>query len=162
MRRVREADWRALRDVRLSALADSPDAFGSTLEREQACGDTEWQEWAQEAASGTAETCLLAWLTDEPVGIVGGFVESDSHHVHLIAMWVAPQARRAGVGRALIDAVVAWAVEIGAPAIRLDVADDNVDARHLYDASGFSSTGRTKQYEDRPHLTTIELERPTQ
>ena len=74
-------------------------------------------------------------------------------------MWVAPQARRAGVGRALIDAVVAWAAEIGAPSIRLDVADNNVDARHLYEASGFSPTGRTRQYEDRPHLTTTELER---
>ena len=162
MRRVREADWRALRDVRLSALADSPDAFGSTLEREQAFGDTEWQEWARDAAAGTAEILVLAWLETEPVGIVGAFAEEGRDHIHLIAMWVAPQARRAGVGRALIDAVVAWAVEIGAPAVRLDVADDNVDARHLYDASGFSSTGRTKQYEDRPHLTTIELERPTQ
>jgi ribosomal-protein-alanine N-acetyltransferase len=75
---------------------------------------------------------------------------------------VAPRARRAGVGRALIDAVVTWAVEIGAPSIRLNVADNNVDASGLYEASGFSPTGRTKQYENRPHLTTIELEHPAQ
>ena len=162
VRRVNEADWRALRDVRLGALADSPDAFGSTLEREQTFGDAEWREWAQEAGAGAAETCLLAWIEDEPVGIVGGFVETGSDHVHLIAMWVAPQARRLGIGRALIDAVVAWAVEISARSIRLDVADDNADARRLYDAAGFSPTGRTKQYEERPQLTTTELERVAQ
>ena len=89
VRRVRGADWRALRDVRLSALADSPDAFGSTLEREQAFGDTEWQEWARDAAAGTAEILVLAWLENEPVGIVGAFAEEWRDHIHLIAMWVA-------------------------------------------------------------------------
>lgn len=159
VRRVAESDWRALRDVRLRALADAPDAFGSTLEREAAFDDGTWADWAREAAVGATESCFLAWAEDEAVGVVGAFVEAEHDRVHLIAMWVAPHARRLGLGRALVDAVAAWAGEIGARAIRLDVSDDNGGARRLYDASGFSPTGRTRQYEDRPHLTTIELER---
>ena len=159
MRGVREADWSALRDVRLRALADSPDAFGSTLEREAAFNDADWQEWARDAAAGSAETCFLAWLDDEPVGIVAAYAEEGRDHLHLIAMWVAAEARRQGFGRALIEAIVSWSAESETPTIRLDVMLGNVEARRLYESFGFAPTGRTKQYEDRPHITTVELER---
>ena len=105
---------------------------------------------------------MLAWVETEVAGIVGAFVEDGGDRVHLIAMWVAREARRRGVGRTLVDAVVGWAAEIGAPAVRLDVGDDNVAARRLYERAGFAATGRTRRYENRPRLTTVELERPVQ
>jgi hypothetical protein len=37
--RLGEDDWRLWRDVRLTALADSPTAFGSTVEDEQAIAE---------------------------------------------------------------------------------------------------------------------------
>jgi ribosomal protein S18 acetylase RimI-like enzyme len=77
-------------------------------------------------------------------------------------MWVVPDARRHGLGRGLVDAVVSWAIACGKPAVRLDVLESNADAVQLYAAAGFAPTGRSKQYRDRPHLTTIELERITQ
>jgi ribosomal protein S18 acetylase RimI-like enzyme len=157
--RVREVEWLALRDTRLRALADSPDAFGSTLLRETAFSDADWQEWARDAATGGTEACFLAWVEDEPVGIVGAYVEDGGDHVHLIAMWVAPDARRHGLGRALVDAIVSWAIACGKPAVRLDVLENNADAVELFAVAGFAPTGRSKQYKDRPHLTTIELER---
>lgn len=36
-------EWPLYKALRLRALADSPDAFGSTLVREQARPDTAWQ-----------------------------------------------------------------------------------------------------------------------
>jgi hypothetical protein len=69
--RVCEAEWPALRDTRLRALADSPEAFGSTLERETAFSEADWHEWARDAATGETETCYLVWVEEEPVGIVG-------------------------------------------------------------------------------------------
>ena len=50
VRRIRESEWRALREVRLLALADAPDAFGSTLAREAAFADDLRRDWAREAA----------------------------------------------------------------------------------------------------------------
>jgi ribosomal protein S18 acetylase RimI-like enzyme len=157
VRRVSETDWSALRAVRLRSLADSPDAFGSTLEREAAFSDTDWQEWARDSEAGSAETCILAWLEEAPVGIVGAYTKDG--HAHLIAMWVAAEARRQGLGRALVEAIVSWSAESGAQTIRLDVMVGNVEARRLHESFGFAPTGRTKQYEDRPHITTLELER---
>jgi hypothetical protein len=43
---VREAvpqDWQALCDIRLAALRDAPDAFGSTYEAQAAYVEADWQ-----------------------------------------------------------------------------------------------------------------------
>ncbi|MEE8167030.1 MAG: GNAT family N-acetyltransferase, partial [Myxococcota bacterium] len=57
----------------------------------------------------------------------------------LISMWVAPEARGAGVGEALIDAVVDWARSTGTARLLLDVGDDNGPARALYTRKGFAA-----------------------
>jgi hypothetical protein len=44
IRRFDRDEWPTYRAVRLRALGDSPDAFGSTLAREEALTDAEWAE----------------------------------------------------------------------------------------------------------------------
>ena len=56
-------------------------------------------------------------------------------------MWVAPEARRARVGSALVDLVVAWARSNGIARLLLDVADANVAAVALYESKGFRRNG---------------------
>ena len=43
-RRVRLADWQRLRDLRLRALADTPQAFAETLKEAQQLSDDEWKK----------------------------------------------------------------------------------------------------------------------
>ncbi len=56
-------------------------------------------------------------------------------------MWVAPEERGKGVGRALVDAVIVWARANGFARLRLEVVDDNAPAVALYARKGFARTG---------------------
>ncbi|HEX2229661.1 MAG TPA: GNAT family N-acetyltransferase, partial [Candidatus Binatia bacterium] len=49
-------EWETYRDLRLRALADSPDAFGGTLAVEKRRRDT---EWANRLISGVESRCDL-------------------------------------------------------------------------------------------------------
>ena len=53
------------------------------------------------------------------------------------ALAVAPEARRAGVARALLDDAVAQARAVGLAGVALDTALNNGSARKLYESSGF-------------------------
>jgi RimJ/RimL family protein N-acetyltransferase len=126
-------DWPLLREVRLRALAESPDAFGSTLAREELFTDEDWRMWQKSAA----------WFTaldgERPVGLVGG--RSDPAEWFLIAMWVAPEVRGQGVGGQLVDAVAREAARNGASAVTLQVNDRNAAARRVFERLGFVATG---------------------
>ena len=140
MRRIEPPDWRALRDLRLRALQFDPLSFGSTYEREAAFGDDQWREWATDGATGGAEALVLALRGDEAVGLAGGYTDREAPDTRwLIAMWVAPGARRQGVGEALVAEVAAWARAAGAAQLRLWVTDPR--ARALYERCGFADDG---------------------
>jgi ribosomal protein S18 acetylase RimI-like enzyme len=59
----------------------------------------------------------------------------------LFAMWVAPEARRAGIGRGLVEHVVGWARSKGFPVLRLMVTQTNEGAMRLYERCGFADEG---------------------
>jgi len=51
-------------------------------------------------------------------------------------LYVAPEARREGIGRALIDAAAGVARERGSPVLEWSTAPDNATAQRLYDSTG--------------------------
>ena len=60
IRQTRAADWKALRRLRLVALADAPGAFASTLEAELAFGDDVWRQRAGDDPDVTESLLRLA------------------------------------------------------------------------------------------------------
>jgi GNAT superfamily N-acetyltransferase len=156
VRRVRPDEWQSLRDVRLKSLADAPDAFGSTYAESLERPEEWWRNRAAGAAENDEQTLVLAWDGDEPIGIAGAFTEGDVWLV--ISMWVDPAWRRAGVGRQLLDAVVAWVRSVDGRPIRLSVTDGNDAARRLYEDYGFRDTGASEPLRSNTTLTIRELE----
>jgi ribosomal protein S18 acetylase RimI-like enzyme len=136
-------EWRLYRTLRLAALAESPDAFGSTLAHELARTDPAWATRLARGAQSAHELPLIAQIDSEPAGLAWVWLEDGdpAKPAHLQQMWVTPQTRRQGVGRALLDAAIAWARRVGARAVTLDVTTGNTDAVRLYEAAGFVPTG---------------------
>jgi GNAT superfamily N-acetyltransferase len=137
--RVGARDWRRARDVRLRALADTPDAFGSTLDGELQFDDARWIE---RVSRGDAATFLARADDGADVGIAVGAANAENE-AGLYSMWVAPEARGKGAGDALIEAVVAWARARGFARVVLDVSDFNEPAIAFYARHGFAPTGVT-------------------
>ncbi|WP_222193706.1 GNAT family N-acetyltransferase [Modestobacter italicus] len=144
-----EDDWAVVRAVRLTALADAPDAFDSSLDREQALTEADWR--ARLRAGGQR----LAWLGDDAVGLARGLVHETAGGVehHLVGMWVAPAARGSGAAGGLVEAVTDWARELGATRLFLWVVGENGAAAALYRRHGFVPTGRVQPLPTRPWQT---------
>ena len=86
----------------------------------------------------------LAWQRDSPLGFI--LARDLAGEVEILSIGVLPQWRRRGVGRALMDAVVAKAERDGLGSIVLEVATENEPARRLYAAYGFVQVGRRPGY----------------
>ncbi len=69
-----------------------------------------------------------------------------STHVADVGLMVAVDARRQGVGRALMQAAVDWAREAGVHKLELHVFPWNEAAIALYDAFGFEREGYRKRH----------------
>lgn len=64
----------------------------------------------------------------------------------VLTLAVRPAARRRGLGAALTRAAATAAGSMGAEHLFLEVAEDNVAARNLYENIGFATVGRRPGY----------------
>jgi [ribosomal protein S18]-alanine N-acetyltransferase len=87
-------------------------------------------------------------VVHEPHGDMIGFIlaRSVADEAEVLTLAVDPVYRRAGVGRALVEAVALSAAAAGARRLFLEVASDNNAALGLYRAAGFSPVGRRPAY----------------
>ena len=86
----------------------------------------------------------LAWQEGAPAGFI--LARDLGGEVEILSLGVLPGWRRRGVGRALLDAVVAQAQRRSAGSLVLEVATENAAARLLYAACDFVQVGRRPRY----------------
>ena len=131
-------DWRPWRELRLAALAEAPEAFGSTLADWTGTGDAE-ERWRARLASVPFNAILTC--DGEPAGMVGA-ITNDDGAVELISLWVSPGFRGRGVGDAAVRAVLHWAgVNYPGFSAVLSVKAANDRAIALYARHGFVKAG---------------------
>jgi ribosomal protein S18 acetylase RimI-like enzyme len=155
VRRVGVDDVETVRALRLHALLDSPEAFGSTHEREAAFPESVWV-----ARLGTSSNATLICEADGgSCGIVTVVRdESDLGLGHLVGMWVTPSARHTGAADLLVTAALRWAEQESLTTVRLCVVEGNDPAERLYRRHGFNPTGRSF-VGPREGITEFEMER---
>ena len=150
---IQAGEGMLLKKLRVRALADTPEAFGSTLEEERGYSDEDWHAAAIANAEGNRSIEFLGFVGEQACGIAGGFlcgtVRGDAY---LCAMWVDPAERRRGLGQLLVNAINEWALSRGASTLKLWVTDSNSAAVAFYRSLGFESTGESKPLRSNPPL----------
>jgi len=143
IRVLQESDIEAYQQLRLRGLRTNPEAFGSTYEREAKFT----RETIAARIRPTDDKFVLGAFDDSCalVGIVT-FVRDEGlkvrHKGSIYGMYVAPESRRQGQGRALITELLARARTLeGLEQVHLSVVSDNDRARQLYRSLGFEIYG---------------------
>ena len=140
VRRLVPDDAAAYRALRLRALREHPDAFTSSYE-------DDLQHPLQVSLTRLASPLYTFWGAfqgNELYGMVGLEREQRPKNRHkgtVIGMYVAPEVGNQGVGRALLEALLAHARAGGVASLVLTVTVGNLPAHRLYEGAGFRSFG---------------------
>ncbi len=144
VRRIRADEGARLREIRLRALADAPDAFGSTYSDTVTRPPEMWTARAAEDAAGEVSVLFVAEKDEKWVGLAGHVgLDQTPGEPQVVSMWVDPARRRSGLAGRLLDAVMAWARDRGAERVHLWVTEGNSPAIALYERFGFAFTGES-------------------
>lgn len=111
---------------------------GAVVALWDACGLTRpWNDAHADFALAVAGPGSAVLVAREDGALAGSvMVGFDGHRGWVYYLAVAPEARRGGVGRALMAAAEAWLRVRGAPKIQLMVREDNAAALGFYEALG--------------------------
>ncbi|WP_053374497.1 GNAT family N-acetyltransferase [Paenibacillus sp. FJAT-27812] len=138
-----KSDAPLYQQLRLSSLKASPDAFGSTFERE--AGFT--LETVEERIKPTKDKFVLGVFDAKGmlVGMVAFMRESGmktAHKGNVYGMYVAPEMRGKGLGKLLmLELLIRAKACDGLEQVNLTVVSQNGGAKKLYESVGFEVYG---------------------
>jgi len=140
-------DAQRLRDIRLAALHDEPDAFGSTYEESLHYSMDRWHRLASEWNYFMAET------GDDVVGMASGNVYAPlPTTAWLFGMFVLPEYRGTGLAQELVARVATWARSENYTTLGLHVTETMSRARSFYEKVGFRLNGEFEIMPRKPSL----------
>ena len=152
-----EAYW----ELRLEALQQNPEAFGSSYE--EAIQQREPIERVKAKFQTHGNYNFGAFIDERLIGNVTLVQESPlkmKHRANIFAMYVTPSARGTGAGKALLLRAIEHAKQNEEiEQINLSVVTSNETAKNLYKSVGFEVFGEEKralkvgnQYYDEQHM----------
>lgn len=133
--------WPEYRELRLEALKEAPQAFGSSYAGDARQPEEHWTGRLREAEEGRSVS-LFAEHEGRLVGMIGAFFPDGPEVAMVVAMYVSPAYRGAGTGRMLVDAVLERLREFpGTQRASLMVNVEQSAAVRLYRSAGFVAVG---------------------
>lgn len=140
IRPLTNADADAFRALRLMALRDTPEAFGSSYQEEV---DRPREHFAARAAPPEPSATFGAFADGQLVGTAGLLVSNRLKQRHKAYMWgvfVLPDFRGQGVGRKLVQHVIDRAAG-NVRVLQCSVVTAQEATRRMYHAMGFVPYG---------------------
>lgn len=145
IRRLVATDAENYHVLRLEALQNSPESFGSTYEEEK---DQPVDKYRKRFESQESFT-FGAFENRKLIGIITLVKEQRvklRHRTTIVAMYVSPRRRGLGVGMALMKEAIMRAKELeGVEQVYLTVVTTNKSAKKLYNSLGFEIFGTEKR-----------------
>ena len=135
--------------IRPATIADIPSIM--RLEQQSATAG-HWTEHQYRQAVQNEGVTRLVLVAEDSEAMPRAFLVAQ----HLAPEWelenivVGPTARRKGLGKRLLEALVTAAQKTNSTAVFLEVRESNAPARTLYESTGFQPTGRRKSYYTNP------------
>lgn len=108
--------------------------------------------WSLRSIQSELENPLSIWLVALDGDCVIGYIGSQRvlEEADIMNLAVAPQRRRCGLGRALLEALLAALSDAGVCTVALEVRVSNTAALELYQTMGFAAVGRRPRYYRHP------------
>jgi RimJ/RimL family protein N-acetyltransferase len=134
-------DWKNLKDLRLEALKEESDAFGSSYEESAAHSDDEWKQKLANPKNPT----ILVCDEGQAIGMAGAYQEKGVNLKHIAYIWgvyLRKNYRGKGISLKLMEALlneIAKNKEI--EKINLNVNTSRLSAVKLYEKLGFEIVG---------------------
>jgi len=140
---LQASDAQQYRELMLQAFELAPDAFVSTAAERQAEPESYWvKRIADPKGAGVAFGAFEGEALIGTVALEFSPKPKTRHKATVIGMYVAPQARGAGAGRALLAAAVEYAkARDGTLLLTLTATEGNSHAIDLYASAGFERFG---------------------
>ena len=104
--------------------------------------------WSRQSFAEELEASGRFYLGAERAGALVGYAGLwfDGYDAQVMTIGVDGTHQGHGLGRRLLEALVAHAREVGAAQVLLEVRVDNPSAIHLYESTGFQMLGRRRAY----------------
>lgn len=145
IRVLKASDTQAYRTIRLNALKNSPKSFGSSYEEELAF---EVNKFTNRITKPNSQT-FGAFEESQLTGICNLSFQPRKkmhHRAEIFSMYVEPDFRGKGIGKALIEKAIKEASEKKTVRqIYLTVVSSNEAAKSLYQSLGFQTYGVDRQ-----------------
>jgi GNAT superfamily N-acetyltransferase len=129
----------------ITGLQDYEAAFEADRRRDPVFSVDHWRD-VQHRCAEKHGTMLIAEEAGKPVGWAFAHdyraelfvVEAERHHGFLAELYVEPQARGKGLGRALIEGCERWALARGHKLLMVGVLAKNPGAIRAYEGAGYA------------------------
>jgi RimJ/RimL family protein N-acetyltransferase len=144
IRQAQAQDAAQVRELRLEALLNAPEAFGSDYQQNLQRTTEWWAEKIRLAAQSEQEVLYLAQVGGELVGMTGLFRGGSSRNRHggvIYTVYVRPAWRGLRLAEALVRACLEWGAAHKVTVARLAVITTNLPAIRCYLRCGFSVYG---------------------
>jgi ribosomal-protein-alanine N-acetyltransferase len=103
--------------------------------------------WSERDLSECVRSRVPFLVAVESGGVVGYVIAQHAlDEAEILNLGVEPTRQRQGVGRALVQAMLAQLRDAGVATVFLEVRESNAAARRLYAALGFAHVGRRRGY----------------